>query len=141
MPIASAAVALGLVSNYLLGPIPLWRYFPGGEQHQAYAAQVSEHDRIAARALKLIPPRAVVSATNSLGAHLSARRRVLSFPFLQDAQWIAADETAPGYADRLAPLPTALQLSWLRRNPEWRLVFERDGILIFHRLSAPASTA
>jgi uncharacterized membrane protein len=141
MPLATAAVALGLVSNYLLGPIPLWRYFPGGEQHQAYAAQVSEHDRIAARALKLIPPRAVVSATNSLGAHLSARRRVLSFPYLQDAQWIAADETAPGYADRLAPLPTAVQLSWLRRNPEWRLVFERDGILIFHRLSAPASTA
>jgi len=141
MPLAAAAVALGLVSNYLLGPIPLWRYFPGGEQHQAYAAQVSEHDRIAARALKLIPPRAVVSATNSLGAHLSARRRVLSFPYLQDAQWIAADETAPGYADRLAPLPTAVQLSWLRRNPEWRLVFERDGILIFHRLSAPASTA
>ena len=141
MPLATAAVALGLVSNYLLGPIPLWRYFPGGEQHQAYAAQVSEHDRIAAHALKLIPPRAVVSATNSLGAHLSARRRVLSFPYLQDAQWIAADETAPGYADRLAPLPTAVQLSWLRRNPEWRLVFERDGILIFHRLSAPASTA
>ena len=44
------------------------------------------------------PAHAVVSATNSLGAHLSARRRVLSFPYLQDATWIAADETAPGYA-------------------------------------------
>ena len=141
LPLATAAVVFGLVSNYALGPIPLWRYFPKGEQHQAYAAQVTEHDRITARALKLIPSSAVVSATNSLGAHLSARRRILSFPYLQDAQWVAADETAPGYADRLAPLPTAVQLSWLRRNPEWRLVFERDGILIFHRLSAPASTA
>ena len=140
-PLATAAVVFGLVSNYALGPIPLWRYFPEGEQHQAYAAQITEHDRITARALKLIPSSAVISATNSLGAHLSARRRVLSFPYLQDAQWVAADETAPGYADRLAPLPTAVQLSWLRRNPEWRLVFERDGILIFHRLSAPASTA
>ena len=140
LPVATAAVAIGLASNYLLGPIPFWRYFPGGEQHQAYAAQVTEHDRIAARALRLIPGSAVVSATNSLGAHLSARRRVLSFPYIQDAQWIAADETSPGYADRLAPLPTAVQLSWLRRNPEWRLVFERDGILIFHRVSATAST-
>jgi uncharacterized membrane protein len=140
VPVATAAVAVGLAANYLLGPIPFWRYFPGGEQHQAYAAQVTEHDRIAARALKLIPDSAVVSATNSLGAHLSARRRVLSFPYIQDAHWIAADETSPGYADRLAPLPTAVQLSWLRRNPEWRLVFERDGILIFHRVSAPAST-
>jgi uncharacterized membrane protein len=139
IPVATIVVVTALAANYLLGPAPLWRYFPGGEQHQAHAADVSEHDRIAARALRLIPPHAVVSATNSLGAHLSARRRVLSFPYLQDAQWVAADETAPGYADRLAPLPTAVQLSWLRRNPEWRLVFERDGILIFHRASEAAS--
>ena len=139
IPVATIVVVTALAANYLLGPAPLWRYFPGGEQHQARAADVSEHDRIAARALRLIPSHAVVSATNSLGAHLSARRRVLSFPYLQDAQWVAADETAPGYADRLAPLPTAVQLSWLRRNPEWRLVFERDGILIFHRTSEAAS--
>ena len=139
VPVASLVVVVAVVSNYLLGPVPLWRYFPGGEQQQAHAAEVSEHDRIAARALRLIPHDAVVSATNSLGAHLSARRRVLSFPYVQDARWVAADETAPGYADRLAPLPTAVQLSWLRRNPEWRLVFERDGILIFRRASGAAS--
>ena len=140
VPVASIVLVLCVVSNYLLGPVPIWRYFPGGEQQQAHAAEVSEHDRIAAQALKLIPAHAVVSATNSLGAHLSARRRILSFPYIQDAQWVAADETAPGYADRLAPLPTAVQLSWLRRNPEWRLVFERDGILIFQRASSAAST-
>jgi uncharacterized membrane protein len=135
--IASAALVLALVSNYVLGPIPLWRYLPGGEQAQAHAAEVTSHDRVAAAALRVIPSRAVVSATNTLGAHLSARSRVLSFPFIQDATWIAADETSPGYADRFAPLPAAVQLSWLRRNPEWRLVFERDGILIFHRLGSP----
>jgi uncharacterized membrane protein len=139
-PVASFVLVLCVVSNYLLGPVPVWRYFPGGEQQQAHAAEVSEHDRIASQALRLIPPGAVVSATNTLGAHLSARRRFLSFPYLQDAQWVAADETEPGYADRLAPLPTAVQLSWLRRNPEWRLVFERDGILIFHRARSAAST-
>jgi uncharacterized membrane protein len=133
-PLATGALVLALASNYALGAIPLWRYFPGGEQHDAYAAQVTRHDRIAARALRLIPGHAVVSATNTLGAHLSARHRLLSFPYIQDATWIAADETQPGYADRLAPLPTTVQLSWLRRNPEWRLVFERDGLLIFHRL-------
>ncbi len=133
-PLATGALVLALASNYALGAIPLWRYLPGGEQHDAYAAQVTRHDQIAAQALRLIPGHAVVSATNTLGAHLSARRRLLSFPYIQDATWIAADETQPGYADRLAPLPTAVQLSWLRRNPEWRLVFERDGILIFHRV-------
>jgi uncharacterized membrane protein len=133
VPLATGALVLALAANYALGAIPLWRYFPGGEQAQAYAARVSRHDRLAAQALRMIPAHAVVSATNTLGAHLSARHRILSFPYIQDATWVAADETSPGYADRLAPLPTAVQLSWLRRNPEWRLVFERDGILIFRR--------
>jgi uncharacterized membrane protein len=134
-PLVTAVVVIAIASNYALGAIPLWRYLPGGQQAQAHAAEVTQHDRTALRALHLIPKSAVVSATNTLGAHLSARRRILSFPVIQDARWIAADETSPGYADRLAPLPTAVQLSWLRRNPEWRLVFERDGILIFHRSS------
>jgi uncharacterized membrane protein len=129
----TAALLLAIVSNYFLGAIPLWRYFPAAEHSQTGATRVTRHDRLAGEALRLIPAGAVVSATNTLGAHLSARRRVLSFPYVQDASWVAADETSPGYADRLAPLPTAVQLTWLRRNPEWRLVFERDGILIFHR--------
>jgi uncharacterized membrane protein len=135
VPIAGLVVVAALLGNYVLGPIPGWRHVPGGQDFQATAAQVSAHDRIAERALKLIPDDAVVSATNTLGAHLSARRRVLSFPFLHDATWIAADETQPGYADRHAPLPTATQLAALRRNPDWRLVFQEDGILVFHRTS------
>jgi uncharacterized membrane protein len=136
VPVAIAVVVAAVLGNYRLGPITGWRHVPGGAHFQATAARVTDHDRIAARALTLIPKTAVVSATNTLGAHLSARRRVLSFPFVQDATWIAADETQPGYADRYAPLPTAIQLAALRRNPDWRLVFEQDGVLVFSR--APA---
>jgi len=136
LAVAMVAVTAALVGNYLLGPIPGWRHVPGGSTYQATAARVTDHDRIAARALTLIPKSAVVSATNTLGAHLSARRRILSFPYVQDATWIAADETQPGYADRYAPLPTALALAALRRDPDWRLVFEQDGVLVFNR--APA---
>jgi uncharacterized membrane protein len=136
VPVAIAVVVAAVLGNYRLGPITGWRHVPGGAHFQATAARVTDHDRIAERALALIPKTAVVSATNTLGAHLSARRRVLSFPFVQDATWIAADETQPGYADRYAPLPTAIQLATLRRNPDWRLVFEQDGVLVFNR--APA---
>jgi len=137
LPVATVAVVAALAGNYVLGAIPVWSELPGGETLQARAAVVTAHDRVAARALTLIPPDAVVSATNSLGAHLSARRRVLSFPFIQDATWIAVDESRPGYSDRLAPLPTAAQVVWLRRNPAWRLVFERDAVLVFHRILPP----
>jgi uncharacterized membrane protein len=133
VPVAAIVVLAALVGNYRLGPIPGWRHLPGGEQFEATAARVTDHDRVAERALELIPGDAVVSATNTLGAHLSERRRFLSFPFLEEATWIAADETQPGYADRHAPLPTAVALAALRRNPEWRLVFQEDGILVFRR--------
>ena len=135
--VVTVLVAVALAASWRLGAVPLWRFLPGGETLQANAAHVSEHDRVAARALRLIPADAVVSATNSLGAHLSARRRVLSFPYVYDATWIAADETRPGYADRIAPVPTAAQLAWLRRNPAWRLVFEEDGVLVFRRVLPP----
>ena len=135
-PVAAAIVLAAIVGNYRLGPIPGWRHVPGGQTFQATAGRVTDHDRVAERALKLIPGGDVVSATNTLGAHLSARRRVLSFPYLEDSKWIAADETQPGYADRYAPIPTATQLAALRRNPEWQLVFEEDGILVFRRTPA-----
>jgi len=133
--LSAAAVAVAVVANYALGAIPLWRELPGGESYQAYATHISTHDRVVDRALDRISGNAVVSATNSLGSHLSARRRFLSFPHVEDAEWIAADETQPGYADRWDPLATAQGLARLRRNPQWRLVFSEDGVLVFKRAS------
>jgi hypothetical protein len=71
--VAPVLVVLMIVANFALGAIPIWAAIPGGEDLQARSALVSEHDRIAERALELIPDDAVVSASNSLGAHLSAR--------------------------------------------------------------------
>jgi uncharacterized membrane protein len=135
--IALLAVAVALFANYRLGPLPIWRFVPGGQQLQSRSLHVSAHDRVAAKAVSLVPDGVVLSVSNSLGAHLSARRRVLSFPRILDATWVAVDERIPGYADRLAPLPYAERIAALRRNPAWRLVFERDGVLVFHRVSPP----
>jgi uncharacterized membrane protein len=131
--LVTAVVVAGVAANYVLGAIPLWRSFPGGEALGAREHVVTEHDRVAARAVRLIPDPDVVSATNSLGGHLSGRRRVLSFPVIDDAAWIAADETRPGYRDRIAPLATAERLRRLRRDPGWRIVFDEDGITVFRR--------
>jgi uncharacterized membrane protein len=135
--LAVVAVLAAVIGNYALGPLPVWRFVPGGSRLQAQAQQVSEHDRVLAEAVRVVPPTAPVSASNDLGAHLSARDRILSFPYVQDAEWVAVDERNFGYADRVAPLPAATQTAWLRRNPEWRLVFERDGVLVFRRVAAP----
>jgi uncharacterized membrane protein len=130
------AVAVAVAANWKLGAVPLWTVVPGGEDFQAHDWRVTAHDRIAERAIDLVPAGAVVSSTNVLGAHLSARQRVLSLPKLDDATWVVADETRSSYADRVAPLPSASALVRLRRNPDWRLVFEEDGVLVFHKRSA-----
>jgi hypothetical protein len=122
---AAAIVAVALVENARLGAL-----FKA-------PASVSRHDRIAAHALRLVPDDADVSATNTLGAHLSARRRILSFPRLRDATWLAVDSTRLSYLDRSTGGKSAARaLTRLRRNQGWRVVFARDGVLIFRRVGA-----
>lgn len=132
-PVVTGVVVVALAANFLLGAIPVWRAFPGGESLGTREHLVSAHDRVAARAVRLIPDDAVVTATNSLGAHLSERRRVHSFPFLHDSEWIVADETRPGYADRISALATSERLRRLRLDPDWRIVFDEDGITVFRK--------
>jgi hypothetical protein len=133
--LAPGIVVLALLSNYWLGAMPIWASIPGGNAYQRKATHVTAHDRITDRAVGLVPDDAVVSATNALGAHLSARRRILSFPRLDDATWVAVDETNGSYLDGTAPLPMETDVMALRRNPAWRLVFEQDGVLVFRKLS------
>jgi uncharacterized membrane protein len=131
---AMVAVAAALVGNYLLGPIPLWRFVPGGETLQAKSAQVSTHDHIAARELTLIPPTAAVSATNSLGAHLSERKRIYSFPYLAGADWVIVDERKPSLGDHNDRAGGLQRIGELKRDPRFRLVSSVDGVLVFRRL-------
>ena len=91
------------------------------------------HDAAARRALAVVPEGAPVSATNALGAHLSDRRRIFSFPILRDAKWVAVDSTRLTYLDSLRPGRARPALAALRRDPTWRLVFAEDGILVFRR--------
>ena len=130
-PALAAVLVVGaaLVGNYRLGPMPGWSELPD--------THVSAHDDAVLRAAKVVPGGVVVSASNVLGAHLSARGRVLSFPYVQDATWVAADEIVPSWADRFAPVPAATALARMRRDPAWKLVFEEDGVLVFHRVLPP----
>jgi hypothetical protein len=134
--LTTGLASLCLASNYVLGPLPLWRGLPLASQTQTDYQHVTAHDRLAARALRLVPPHAVVSATNSLGAHLSARRRILSFPLLLDATWVAVDATRPSYLDSVTKKrQSRAAIARLRANPRWRVVYARDGILVARRRS------
>ncbi|HYT51543.1 MAG TPA: DUF2079 domain-containing protein [Gaiellaceae bacterium] len=126
-------VLTAIAGNYWLGPIPVWRFVPGGQTFQAKSAHISRHDRIAARMLKLIPATAPVTATNSLGAHLSERKQIFSFPYLRDATWVIVDERKPSLGDHNDHRRGLKRIQQLRRDPRFRLVAAADGVLIFRR--------
>ena len=127
-------VALGLVSGVVYGPNPLWSSVPFGEDLAARDHVVNAHDAAAQRALRLIPAGAPVSATNTLGAHLSERRRVFSFPVVREARWLVVDTTRLSYLDRAVGGEQAGRaLARLRARGKWRVVYAEDGVLVLRR--------
>ncbi len=97
--LGKALVLVVLAAGVILGPLPIWAHVPFGSTLAADDHVVTAHDRAAARVLRAIPPEAPVSATNTLGAHLSERRRIFSFPVIREARWVALDLTRPSYLD------------------------------------------
>jgi uncharacterized membrane protein len=134
-PEGRAIVVSTLVAGILLGPLPIWAHVPFGSDLAAREHVVGDHADIAERALRLVPGDAAVSATNTLGAHLSERTRIFSFPVLREAQWVVVDRTRPSFGDQ-ADEPEAFAAALVRIEASGRFerVFDEDGILVFRRI-------
>jgi uncharacterized membrane protein len=104
----------------------------GGRPHLAAARIDALADAVAA-----IPDGAPVTVSNSVGAHLSARRYVYSVPDVHRASWVVIDLRDPWVVRRDSPILTRhpevvrALASRLERDPAWTKVFEREGVLVF----------
>ncbi len=122
---AAAILVCSLVAGIVIGPLRAGELVPEPR---------SDHDRVAERAVGLIPADAAVSSTNGLGGHLSERRRIHSFPVVADSQWVAVDLQRASYLDRRSdPSTTAVPLAELLRSGSWSKVFDEDGIIVLRR--------
>jgi uncharacterized membrane protein len=83
-------------------------------------------------AVSLIPPHVSVSTSNIIGAHLSARRRIMLFPAVEGAQWIVVDTTDTEGASPFNPV-----ISRLRRTGGYVRVFEAHGVVVLRRSTEP----
>jgi uncharacterized membrane protein len=139
MPAVCVVVLLGagIVSGYRLGPLPFWQHIPGGSSRQVRQFTVTAHDRALARATALVPGGVPISASNQLGGRLSARRRVLVWPVIDDAQWVLVDTQRAWLIDKpVKPRVQEPYLKALERNRAFTLVFDEDGVLVFARKAA-----
>jgi uncharacterized membrane protein len=126
-------IVLVLVAGIVLGPLPVWRHVPFGSDLGTRDHIVGAHDRAAARVLRAVPAGAPVSATNTLGAHLSERTRIFSFPVLREARWVAVDLERPSYLDDATGKKFAAAYARFRRDSRWRVVRAEDGVIVLHR--------
>jgi hypothetical protein len=55
------------------------------------------------------------------------------FPEIGDADWVMVDRTRPNVLDRLDPVGFSLALERLATGGEFRLVYDRDGVMVFRR--------
>jgi hypothetical protein len=133
--VTRAVLVTSMVATIAYGPVPAWSHVPFGQKVGASQYRITGRAHAAAAAVQLIPGRAAVSASNTLGAHLSARRRVFSFPTLGKSNWIAVDTLRMSYGDdNLARSRGLHALRRIRRDPHWHVVFARKGILVLHRV-------
>jgi len=134
--LAVLLVVAVVIGGYRSGPLPFWKHVPGGSTDRAQEYTVTFHARVQAEAVALVPedPEVAVSASNLMGSRLSARRRIYTWPVIGDATWVLVDERRPFLADRLSTGEHRLRVAALRRDARFRLVFERDGVLVFRRV-------
>jgi uncharacterized membrane protein len=140
IPFLVAGTVFGVARFPRLAPLPLITVVVGAVllgplwEGELVPDQMSAHDEVAARAVDLIPAEAPVSSTNGLGAHLSARRRVFSFPVVREATWVAVDLGRASYLDRRSsPSTAAVPLAQLLLSNEWTKVLDEDGVVVLHR--------
>lgn len=125
------AAAIGTITT---GPMPFFGPLSGATASRlAQYTPVPGHAAALELAADMVPPDAVVSVGNNAGGHLSARRRVLVFPEIGDADWVLVDRTRPNVIDRLDPVGFDIALERLTSSGEFELVFARDGVLLFRR--------
>lgn len=94
------------------------------------------HLAAARELLRLIPPTVPVSAQTGLVPHLATRERVYLFPRIDDAELVALDTRGQRYVPP-GSLAYEAGLEEVLCDPAWGPVFEREGLLLLRKGSAP----
>ncbi|HXF97676.1 MAG TPA: DUF2079 domain-containing protein [Gaiellaceae bacterium] len=138
-PTAALVLLLCVATAVLLGP---WARTIGKVPLGVERDRTPERVAALRQAIELVPDGVPVTASNSAGAHLSARRYVYVVPVLGRAEWAVVDLREPWAVRADSPIltkrPRAIRavVSRLERDPRWRKVFERERVVVF-RKSAP----
>jgi uncharacterized membrane protein len=136
LPVIAAALVCSTVLGLAVGP---WGRAVGQTPLGGRASVPPARADALAEAVRLVPADAAVSASNTAGAHLSARRYVYSVPILGRADWVVVDRDDPWVVSEESPILTnhpevvAAFVAQLEAEEGWRVVFDRAGVVVFRK--------
>ena len=84
------------------------------------------------RAMALVPGDAAVSASNRIGAHLSERRRIFSFPVRAQADWVIVDQEDP-ITEAATQSSYREAVAAILVDPAWIHMFDEGGVHVLRR--------
>jgi uncharacterized membrane protein len=119
----SCAVLPAVVLTAVISPF--WTALPVARDVVTAAPLVQAEQH----AVRLIPEGVPVSASNRLGGHLSNRRRILLFPVIRGADWIAVD-----MADTEGASSFRGVVQRLRNRGSFATVYESNGVIVMRRI-------
>jgi uncharacterized membrane protein len=133
VPSCLGLTAVAMAALAIFPPVP-------GRDELVFGARESASRTEAMRqALRLVPEDGSVTATNRLGAHLSARREIHLFPGGPSAEWAVLDTQDPWlHLGATYGADAALfrqLLGRLESDASWRLVFDQKGIHVYRRVT------
>ena len=136
-PLAAGGVlACCLTLTVVLGP---WARLIGETPLGGREFVPSDRAAALAKAVALVPRDVPVTASNTAGSHVSARRYVYSVPVLRRAEWVVVDRADPWVVTRGSPIltqhPERVEafVARLAADPGWETVFDRSGVVVLRR--------
>jgi uncharacterized membrane protein len=114
----------GAASIALYSPI----YFAGHDLRLTLSSNPTSEAK--AHALGLIPSNVPVAASNQLAGYLSARKRILVFPYLRESSWVIVDKNDRTYGDFAGYRRAVARID---HDGHWGLVYSANGIEVLRR--------
>jgi uncharacterized membrane protein len=86
--------------------------------------------QVKATAIGLVPAGVPVSASNQLAGYLSARKRIIVFPYVAEAHWVVVDGNDPTYED-VSGYERAIRK--IDAAGDWRVVYSERGVQVLKK--------
>ena len=133
------ALTIGLLCTTAIGYVS-FSHAPLGGRYEPGTYEVTDHHRLAARAVATIPADARVAAQDPYVPHLSHREHVYLYPWItigeENIDYLLLDRHAHPYP--LQPHEMDAKIDDIIADPSYEVKLEADGIYLFHRGGQPA---